>query len=153
MEHPPDPGQRDTSPPSDPSELQGLIESLAESGTVDTVAIGASDFNGIFSGKYLPLERFGRSLVHPTSIGDLFFVFDPAEGVTMEGPAVGWWPISERGLRELECIARPETFRVLPWRDRTAVCLCDFRFSGGGEPLEAAPQAVLHRVVERARRM
>ena len=132
--------------------LRERLSALVAAGDVDTVGIGGSDFTGIFRGKHVPAATFLAQVESPTSIGDMLFSLDPADGVVEEGPETGWWPISDRGLREMACLPAPETFRVVPWRDRTAIVLCDFAFSDG-QPVESAPRCVLRRVIERARRM
>jgi glutamine synthetase len=132
--------------------LRETVSRLVAAGELETVGLGGSDFNGIFRGKHVPAEAFLANIESPMSLGDMVFALDPVDGVTVEGPPTGWWPISERGLREMRCIPAPETFRIVPWRHRTAVALCDFAFTDG-TPVDAAPRAVLRRVVERARSM
>jgi glutamine synthetase len=132
--------------------LRSGVEGLIEAGRLDTVGVGAGDFNGIFRGKYLPAEKFLAEIESPMAIGDMVFVLDPAEGVTIDGPDHGWWPVSERGFREMRCIPVPESFRLVPWRDRTAIVLADFTFNDGAA-VEAAPRRVLQRVIDRARSM
>lgn len=130
--------------------LRETVARLITSGEVDTVGLGASDFNGIFRGKHMPAETFLKNIANPMSIGDMLFALDPVDGVVEEGPAAGWWPISDRGMREMRGTPLPETFRMVPWRDRTAVALCEFAFTDG-TPVDAEPRRVLQRVIERAR--
>jgi glutamine synthetase len=132
--------------------LRESVIRLADAGELDTIGVGGSDFNGIFRGKHMPAEAFAADLESPTSIGDMLFSLDTVDGVVEEGPDTGWWPISERGLREMACIPVPETFRIVPWRDRAAVVLCDYAFTDG-RAVEAAPRQVLQRVIDRARAM
>jgi glutamine synthetase len=132
--------------------LRQAVTRLVDEGGLEAVGVGASDFNGIFRGKMLPAERFVANIEDPLAIGDMFFVFDPAEGVAEEGPGKGWWPLSDEGFREMRCRPLPETFRMVPWRDRTGLVLCDFAFTDGTE-VGAAPRKVLERVVARAREL
>lgn len=130
--------------------LCASIEALADEGRLDTVGVAGSDFNGILRGKYLPTAKFLAEAASPMALGDMVFVLDPSEGVVVDGPDEGWWPVSDRGFREMRCLPVPESFRLIPWRDRTALILADYEFNDG-TPVDAAPRRVLQRVVERAR--
>lgn len=130
--------------------LRAELATLVDDGRLDTVAVCAGDFNGIVRGKYVPADRFVAELESPIALGDMLFVLDPVDGVVVDGPAEGWWPVSERGFKEMRCLPVPESFRILPWRDRTAIVLADFEFNDG-TPVSAAPRRVLQRAIERAR--
>lgn len=130
--------------------LCASIRALADEGRLDTVGVAGGDFNGILRGKYLPTAKFLAESASPMALGDMVFVLDPSEGVVVDGPDEGWWPVSDRGFREMRCLPVPESFRLIPWRDRTALILADYEFNDG-TPVDAAPRRVLQRVVERAR--
>jgi glutamine synthetase len=130
--------------------LRAAVAGLIESGEIDTVGLGSSDFSGIFRGKHMPAQTFLDRIESPMAIGDMLFALDTVDGVVEVGPEKGWWPISDRGLREMRCIPAPETFRIVPWRERTAIALCDFTFSDG-RPVDPAPRRVLKRVIDRVR--
>jgi glutamine synthetase len=131
-------------------DLRSAVASLIEQGALDTVGVGAADFNAIFRGKYLPARVFLDRVESPMAIGDMLFAFDPVDGIIEEGPSEGWWPISDRGLREMRCLPIGDTFRLVPWRERTAIILSTFTFNDG-QPVLAEPRRVLQRVIERAR--
>jgi glutamine synthetase len=126
------------------------IDSLVAEGRLDTVGVAGGDFNGILRGKYMPTTKFLAEAASPMALGDMVFVLDPSEGVVVDGPEEGWWPVSDRGFKEMRCLPIPESFRLVPWRDRTALILADYEFNDG-KPVDAAPRRVLQRVVERAR--
>ena len=130
--------------------LRSTVTELVAEGSLDTVGVGAGDFNGIFRGKYLPASAFADRIAHPVMISDMLFAFDPADGVAEHGPDGFWWPLSERGLKEMRCTPQPSSFRLVPWRDRTAVVLGSFTFNDG-RPVTSEPRRVLQRVIDRAR--
>ncbi len=130
--------------------LRASIDALVGEHRLDTVGVAAGDFHGILRGKYLPATRFLAEIASPMALGDMVFVLDPADGVVVDGPSEGWWPVSDRGFKEMRCLPIPESFRVVPWRERTALVLADYEFSDG-KPVDASPRRVLGRVVERAR--
>lgn len=130
--------------------LCATIESLVAEGRLDTVGVAGGDFNGILRGKYLPTATFLAEASSPMAMGDMMFVLDSSEGVVVDGPDEGWWPVSERGFKEMRCLPIAESFRLIPWRDRAAIVLADYEFNDG-TPVDAAPRRVLQRVVERAR--
>jgi glutamine synthetase len=130
--------------------LRSGIDTLIREDKLDTVGVGAGDFNGIVRGKYLPAAKFAAEIASPMAMGDMVFALDPADGVIVDGPSEGWWPVSDRGFKEMRCVPIPASFRLVPWRDRTALVLADFEFNDGA-PVAAAPRRVLQRVVDRAR--
>src|SRR5438309_826902 len=130
-------------------ELERNVSTLIESGELTSVGVGASDYSGIFRGKNLPASVFVERIHTPMNIADMFFALDPADGVAVSGPDHGWWPISDRGFREMRCVTVPDSFRLVPWRPGSGVVLCDFAFNDG-TAVSAAPRQVLKRVIERA---
>jgi glutamine synthetase len=130
--------------------LRASINALVAEGRLDSVGLAAGDFNGILRGKYVSAQQFLAEIRSPMALGDMVFVLDPVDGVVVDGPGEGWWPVSDRGFREMRCLPIPESFRIIPWRDRTALVLAEYEFNDGS-PVDAAPRRVLERVVERAR--
>jgi glutamine synthetase len=130
-------------------DLRHRVAGLVASGELTSVGIGASDFSGIYRGKNIPASVFLEAVSSPIRIADMFFALDPGEGVTVNGPPEGWWPLSDRGFREMLCMTVPESFRLVPWRRGWGLALCDFVFSDG-TTVGAAPRQVLRRIVERA---
>lgn len=133
------------------TDLGRQVEELLSRDELDTVALAAADFNGVLRGKFLAATEFARDLACPTTIGDNLFLFDSQDGMPLQGPEQGWWPLGPEGFRDLRMLPDPATFRLVPWAERTALVLCDFAESGGA-PLEVDPRSVLRRVLDRAER-
>ena len=130
--------------------LRTKVRKLIAEDRLDTVGVCAGDFNGILRGKYLPADAFVERIENPVMVSDMLFAFDPIDGVCDQGPDGFWWPLSERGLKEMRCAPVPSSFRLVPWRDRTALVLGSFSFNDRS-PVVAEPRRVLQRVVDRAR--
>jgi glutamine synthetase len=139
--------------PTDPrlssADLGRRAAELLTRGELDTVVLATGDFNGVLRGKFLAADEFARDPLHPATIGDMVFVFDPADGVPLDGPEQGWWPFGAEGFRDLRMLPDPATFRLVPWAQRTGLVLCDFEHSDGAT-LEVDPRSVLRRVLDRA---
>ncbi|SDR35304.1 type I glutamate--ammonia ligase [Natronobacterium texcoconense] len=77
------------------------------------------------------------------------------EGIYFDGSSIeGFVRIQESDMR---LVPDPETFAILPWRDREDGCsarmICDVYDTTSGEPFEGDPRHVLKRALERAEDM
>jgi glutamine synthetase len=126
------------------------IKELFGKHAIDTVLIGGCDINGIFRGKRIPAWRFLENPSAPVHFADFLCIMDWQDEV-MQVPRgyAGWWPSWDRGFGDLAAVPDLETLRVIPWEDRTAIVLCDYRDLHGNE-LAVMPRNVLKRVVDRA---
>jgi glutamine synthetase len=132
---------------------EAVVADLRASG-VDTVILGGSDTHGIMRGKRVPIEQLARLLEHGLPLCDVFWVMHVDESDLVGRPAGhrGYFPSEREGYPDIVAVADPATARVVPWHERTALMLCDWR-QQNGEPVPIAPRTVLRRVVERARAM
>jgi glutamine synthetase len=116
--------------------------------SIDVVIAGYADLNGAFLGKRIPTRRFLQNPLASLAIPAAMWALDTFTGhpIASKPPKYdGWWPGFGTAINNFPDL---ESFRVVPWLDRTAVVLCE-HFHSNGNPLEIAPRHVLRRVIER----
>jgi glutamine synthetase len=130
-----------------------VVDDLRERG-IDTVILAGADTHGIMRGKRVPLEQLARLLAHGMPLCDVFWVMhvDESDLVTRPVGHVGYFPTERNGYPDILAVPDPATVRVVPWHERTALMLCDWR-QQDGRPVPISPREVLSAVVERARAM
>jgi len=64
---------------------------------------------------------------------------------TVEGYAMSSW---ERGYGDFAMVPDLSTLRLIPWHEKTALCLADLAWEDGG-PVVASPRQILRRQLER----
>jgi glutamine synthetase len=119
---------------------------------VDTVIIAGADTHGIMRGKRMPLEHLARVLGHGMPMCDVFWIVhvDESDLVSRPDEHSGYFPTARNGYPDIVVMPDSTTLRVVPWHERTALMLCDFKQQDGA-PIPISPRVVLQRVVERAR--
>lgn len=122
------------------------IERRIEDGNIEYVKIGTPDIEGVYRGKRVSAQHFLNSLEEGFPQCDVIFGWDIAENVLPNLKVSNW----EHGFSDV--ILKPDlsTFRMVPWEDRIASCVCDV-WTEHGEPLSVSPRYVLKSVIARAR--
>src|SRR5215469_10785401 len=122
------------------------IQHLIDTGAIEYVKIGTPDIEGVYRGKRLAAKHFFASLDEGFAQCDVIFGWDIAENILPDLKVSNW----EHGFADV--ILRPDlsTFRIVPWEERVASCICDV-WTEHGEPLSVSPRYVLNNVIERAR--
>ncbi len=125
------------------TELANRVEEI-ERHDVHTVRIAYVDMQGVVRGKFLPASAF-IELVERAG-GVYFCAATLAWDIQCDvigGLSFSSW---ESGFEDL--MAKPDlsTFRIVPWRDGTAMVLSDL-FATNGEPLSFSPRTVLRNVI------
>jgi glutamine synthetase len=118
---------------------------LVEDGSVDTVVLAFADMQGRLQGKRLAAPFFLDHVVeHATEACNYLLAVD-AEMTTVSGYEMSSW---ERGYGDF--VMRPDlaTLRLIPWSDRSALCIADLEWDDGS-PVRASPRHVLRRQSER----
>jgi glutamine synthetase len=130
-----------------PDDGGALADRLRRRG-VETVILAGADTHGIMRGKRVPIAELGRG----TALSEVVWALpvDEVEPVRPPPGHAGYFP--RAGYPDMLAVPDPETARIVPWHDRTALVLCDFVARDGG-PVPLAPRAVLRSVVSRARSM
>jgi glutamine synthetase len=120
------------------------------SGEISTVITGGCDTNGVYRAKRVPAERFATDGEVVVEFSEYMWIMD-LDQVPQPAPAAykHWWPTWETGFGDIEAVADLSTLRIVPWLDRTAAVLCDYRHTGGRGELALAPRNVLRRVLDR----
>ncbi len=124
------------------SEIQRLIEE----GAIEYIKIGAPDIEGVYRGKRVAASHFLNSLDDGFAQCDVIFGWDIAENILPNLKVSNW----EHGFADV--ILKPDlsTFKLVPWEERIASCVCDI-WTEHGDPFVVSPRYVLASVVERAR--
>lgn len=119
------------------------------SGEIATVVVGGCDHNGVFRAKRVPGQRFAAAAEPRIEISEYVWVMD-LDDYAQPAPAgfAGWWPDWATGFGDTEVVADLRTLRRVPWLERTALVLSDFRH-GDGRVYELSPRDILRGVVER----
>ena len=134
--------------PTDRRSDRAHVRELIAEHQIDTVKIGGPDFDGVYRGKRLPADVFLNGLEHGFAQGDVLFGWDVDEQLVPGLRFTNW----DTGYADLRMLPDLETFRRVPWEERVATVICDFR-TEDGRPVEVAPRHVLRRVLERAAQM
>lgn len=122
------------------------IKRLIEEGKIEYVKIGTPDIEGVYRGKRVAARHFLNSLEDGFAQCDVIFGWDIAENVLPNLKVSNW----EHGFADV--ILRPDlaTFKLVPWEERVASCICDV-WTEHGDALSVSPRYVLNSVIERGR--
>ena len=126
------------------------IQQLIKEHGVDTVSFAAADFHGIARGKLVPAQRLLDNPTTSVNISSYMLMMD-ALGMPHPSPTDTsvWWPSWEEGYTDLRMVPDPETARVVPWQDRTALLVCDYEHAEGKWALDFMPRALVRRMEAR----
>lgn len=118
------------------------------SGEISAVIVGGCDTSGVYRGKRLSAARFLRSAESAMKISEYTFAIDIGETPQPRpGDFQGWWPTFETGMADIDAVIDLTTLRRVPWQERTALVLCDYR-QADGRAYEFSPRQVLKRVLK-----
>ena len=130
---------------ADAAEVMNAIRA----GEITTVIVGGCDLSGTFRARRISADRFLASEEPGMQISEYTFVVDIADHVQPPPEGYeGWWPGVHTGMADIDAICDLGTLRLVPWLERTALALCDYRRLDG-EVYEFAPRSVLRRVLDR----
>src|SRR5918998_314110 len=114
--------------------VEELRQAVAD-GSVDTVLLGFADMQGRFQGKRLVADHFLEEVVEHGAEACNYLLAVDVDMNTVAGYAMSSW---ETGYGDFEMKPDLETLRMVPWHEKTAMCLADLRWAGG-EPVIASP--------------
>ncbi len=130
---------------ADAAEVMNAIRS----GEITTVIVGGCDLSGVFRAKRISAERFLGSDEPSVQFSEYTFVIDIADHVQPRPEGYeGWWPGFHTGMADIDAVCDLTTLRRVPWLERTALVLCDYRRLDGSV-YEFAPRSLLRRVLAR----
>lgn len=118
------------------------------SGEITTVIFGGCDLAGLLRAKRVPADRFAASEQPVIEFSEYMWAMDIDDFPQPPPGNIEGWPDWSTGFGDIEAVADLQTLRRIPWLERTAIVLCDYR-NGDGSEYEVAPRNVLRRVIER----
>src|SRR5215467_1242839 len=114
-------------------------------GTVDTVVLAFTDMQGRLQGKRLAAEFFLDEVAQHYSEGCNYLLAVDVDMNTVDGYAMSSW---DRGYGDFVMVPDMSTLRLVPWHEKTAMCLGDLAWEDGG-PVVESPRQVLRRQLDR----
>ncbi|WP_018155912.1 glutamine synthetase family protein [Demetria terragena] len=122
------------------------VRELISSGEVDTVIVAFTDMQGRLQGKYLHAQYFvDHALGHGVEGCNYLLAVD-TDMNTVDGYAISSW---ESGYGDMQFALDDETFRWVPWLERTIMVQCDLLLATG-EHVPMSPRSMLRQQIERA---
>ncbi len=115
-----------------------------------TVRVVIVDQHGIPRAKFLSAEAAIAAMSNGADFSGAIYSLDTANSVFPQAFASGGgFGIEEfTGFPDVVIVPDPETFRVLPWADRTGWLLCDVYFSNG-KPMPLDGRAIMREQLRR----
>ena len=121
------------------------IQRLVDAGEVEYVKIGTPDIEGVYRGKRVAAQHFLNSLEDGFAQCDVLFGWDIAENILPNLKVSNW----EHGFADIVMKPDLSTFKIVPWEEHVASCVCDV-WTEHGDPFTVSPRFVLSNVIERA---
>ena len=121
------------------------LQSLVESGAIDTVIVAAPDPFGRLVGKRFAAPYFLDGVAQHGTHACQYLLTVNMDMDPLDGFSLASW---EKGFGDFEMRPDMATIRVLPWQPATALVLCDF-LHHDGSLVDEAPRSVLHRQIKR----
>ncbi|HZZ08936.1 MAG TPA: glutamine synthetase family protein [Candidatus Binataceae bacterium] len=124
------------------------VRETIEREKIDSVRVVFGDQHGIARGKTLTTRNFLTAMERGHTIVSTVFAMDTTNHIVFPVfTADGGLPLAEAGgTGDLVMVPDPETFRVLPWVQKTAWVLADLYLSDGA-PVVIAPRHICRRVL------
>lgn len=111
---------------------------LVQQHGVHTVECAFPDTWGALRGKRVPGSQFGNVAASGYTIANAAFIWDPLCGIFEVEFAN-----ADTGYPDMIATPDPETFRVLTWREGTAIAMCDCTEVLSPEPVPLDPRHIL----------
>jgi glutamine synthetase len=126
-------------------------DELAEhirSGAIDTVLTVFPDLQGRLVGK----RTSGRFYLEHVAGPEGYEACDYLIATDMDNNPVPGYRFAnyQQGYGDMRAVVDPETIRITPWIEKTALVMCDVVDVDDGTPIEVAPRQVLRRQEEAA---
>jgi glutamine synthetase len=121
-----------------------LRQAVAE-GAVDTVLLGFADMQGRFQGKRLVADHFVEEVVEHGAEACNYLLAVDVDMNTVSGYAMSSW---ETGYGDFEMKPDFDTIRMVPWHEKTAMCMADLQWHDD-TPVAPSPRQILRRQLDR----
>ena len=120
---------------------------LVEEGSIDTVDVAFTDHYGRLMGKRYDAGFFLKEACSGGAHACDYLLTVDMEMEPVPGFRLANW---ERGYGDLHLMPDLSTLRILSWREKTALVLCDVHDPVSHGRLDEAPRSILRRQLERA---
>ncbi len=121
------------------------LRAKVEAGELDTVLLALTDMQGRLQGKRLTARHFVEEVADHGAEGCNYLLAVDVEMNTVDGYEMASW---ERGYGDFSLQPDLSTLRLVPWQERTAMCLCDLVWADGSD-VAASPRQILRRQIAR----
>ncbi len=121
------------------------LRNSAQALRIDTVLLAFTDMQGRLQGKRLTAHHFLDSVVEHGAEACNYLMAVDVDMNTVEGYEISSW---ERGYGDFAMVPDLATLRLVPWHEKTALCLADLAWEDGS-PVVQSPRQVLERQLER----
>src|SRR3954452_11972526 len=111
---------------------------------IDTVLLALTDMQGRLQGKRIVAQHFLDTVLEHGAEACNYLLAVDVEMNTVPGYAMSSW---DRGYGDFEMVPDLETLRLVPWHEKTALCLSDLRW-GSGAPVVSSLRQILRAQLE-----
>ncbi|MBW8173483.1 glutamine synthetase family protein [Ornithinimicrobium sp. Arc0846-15] len=122
------------------------VTELIEAGDVDTVIVAFTDMQGRLQGKYLHGAYFLEHALGHGVEGCNYLLAVDTEMNTVDGYDISSW---ESGYGDMAFALDLDTFRLIPWLEKTIMVQCDLTATDG-TPVPMSPRSMLKAQVDLA---
>jgi len=121
------------------------VRAAITGGEVDTVVVAFTDMQGRLQGKFLHAAYFLDHALDDGIEGCNYLLAVDTDMNTVEGYKISSW---DSGYGDMEFVLDLDTFRWVPWLERTVMVQCDLASHGDSVPM--SPRSMLRAQVSKA---
>jgi glutamine synthetase len=121
------------------------LKKAVDGGAVDTVLLVIADMEGRLQGKRLTARHFLDVVAEHGAEGCNYLLAVDVDMSTVEGYEMASW---SRGYGDFAMRPDPDTLRIVPWHEATALVMADLEWHDGTEVV-ASPRQILRRQLAR----
>lgn len=125
---------------------EDIIQEIKSSGNL-FVKVAVTDIDGIIRGKIISLDKLDKSLASGIGFCNVIFGWDSQDVCYTNSEKSGW----HTGFGDAFAQIDTQTYRELPWDDKTALFLADF--SSSPDFKNICPRSLLKNVISEADKM
>src|SRR5215210_3783197 len=121
------------------------LEKAVGDGSIDTGLLGFADMQGRFQGKRLVADHFVEEVVEHGAEACNYLLAVDVDMNTVSGYAMS---SRETGYGDFEMKPDFDTIRMVPWHEKTAMCMADLQWHDD-TPVAPSPRQILRRQLDR----
>jgi len=123
-----------------------LLQSLADTGEIDTVIVGFTDHYGRVQGKRVDASFFVEEVAAAGTHGCNYLLTVDMDMEPISGYRFANW---ELGYGDFHMVPDMKTLRLASWLSSTAIVLCDLLDDTTEDFVSVAPRSILRRQIDR----